>query len=108
MPLLEVSNLSKSFPGVQALKEVSFTVNQGEILAVIGENGAGKSTLMRILAGVQTPDSGGIKIDEKAVEISSVQAALRLGIVLIGIAVSFAGILGVINQHYLKNAIWKK
>src|SRR5436190_45076 len=83
MPLLEVDNLSKSFPGVAALKDVSFQLNRGEILAVIGENGAGKSTLMRILAGVQTPDGGTIRVDGKAVAIQSVQSALRLGIVLI-------------------------
>src|SRR5204863_4625946 len=66
-----------------ALKDVSFQLGKGEILAVIGENGAGKSTLMRILAGVQTPDGGTIRVDEKAVSIHSVQSALRLGIVLI-------------------------
>src|SRR4051794_41916128 len=83
MPLLQVTSLSKSFPGVQALKDVSFELNQGEILAVIGENGAGKSTLMRILAGVQTPDSGLIKIDDRSGQISSVQSALRLGVALL-------------------------
>ena len=101
MALLEVTNLSKSFPGVQALKEVSFSLNSGEILAVIGENGAGKSTLMRILAGVQTPDSGTIKIDEKAIEIPSVQAALRLGIVLIHQELNLSDNLSVAANIYL-------
>ena len=101
MPLLEVSNLSKSFPGVQALKDVSFTLNQGEILAVIGENGAGKSTLMRILAGVQTPDGGVIKIDDRAVEIPSVQAALRLGVVLIHQELNLSDNLSVAANIYL-------
>src|SRR5689334_4526170 len=101
MGLLEVSNLSKSFPGVQALKEVSFGLNAGEILAVIGENGAGKSTLMRILAGVQTPDLGTIKIDDKPVEIPSVQAALRLGIVLIHQELNLSDNLSVAANIYL-------
>ncbi len=83
MHFVEVQTLSKSFPGVQALKDVSFILNSGEILAVIGENGAGKSTLMSILAGVQTPDTGTIKLEDKPIEIPSVQSALRLGIVLI-------------------------
>ena len=62
-PLLEVRQLTKSFPGVRALKRVSLTVCRGEVLAVIGENGAGKSTLMKILAGVQRPDSGEVRLD---------------------------------------------
>jgi len=57
-PLLEVRGLSKSFPGVKALDDVSLELRAGEVLAVIGENGAGKSSLMKILGGVQTADSG--------------------------------------------------
>jgi len=101
MPLLEVTNLSKSFPGVQALKDISFTLNKSEILAVIGENGAGKSTLMRILAGVQNPDAGTIKLDNKPVEIPSVQSALRLGIVLIHQELNLSDNLTVAANIYL-------
>ena len=82
-PLLEVRKVSKSFPGVRALSEVDLVLTRGEVLAVIGENGAGKSTLMKILAGVQMPDSGTIHIDGKRVEIASVANALELGISLI-------------------------
>src|SRR5687768_10223841 len=101
MPLLQVSNLSKSFPGVQALKDVSFTLNQGEILAVIGENGAGKSTLMRILAGVHPPDTGQIKLDDKPIEIPSVHSALKLGIVLIHQELNLSDNLTVAANIYL-------
>src|SRR4051794_20384973 len=83
VPLLEVRNLTKSFPGVRALRDVSLQLNPGEVLAVIGENGAGKSTLMKILAGVQAPDSGEILLDGRPVTIGSVKDALKLGIVLI-------------------------
>ena len=54
--LLEVSGISKSFPGVRALHEVGFSVDRGEVVALLGENGAGPSTLMNILAGVQPAD----------------------------------------------------
>ena len=61
-PLVEVRGISKRFPGVRALDDVSLAVASGEVLAIIGENGAGKSTLLRILAGVQAPDSGEIRV----------------------------------------------
>ncbi len=82
-PLLEVRNVTKRFAGVCALNNVSLTVGRGEVHAVIGENGAGKSTLMKILAGVQPPDSGEILLDGKPVNIDSVHTALALGISLI-------------------------
>ena len=69
-PLLEVRGLVKSFPGVRALRGVSLSLARGEVLAVIGENGAGKSTLMKILAGVQRPDSGEILLYGRAIEIT--------------------------------------
>jgi ribose transport system ATP-binding protein len=81
--LLQLRSISKRFPGVLALENVSLTLACGEVLAVVGENGAGKSTLMKILAGVQTPDSGGILLEGRAVEINSVRAAQQLGIALI-------------------------
>jgi len=81
--LLEVHRLSKSFPGVRALHQVSLTLKPGEVLSVIGENGAGKSTLMKILAGVQSADSGEIFVDGKKTAFDSTRAAMDHGIVLI-------------------------
>jgi ribose transport system ATP-binding protein len=81
--LLQVTSISKRFPGVLALENVSLTLARGEVLAVVGENGAGKSTLMKILAGVQEPDAGEVLLDGKAVRIDSVRTAQRLGIALI-------------------------
>ena len=60
---LEVRNISKAFPNVQALVDVSLDIRPGEILAFIGENGAGKSTLLKIINGDYQPDSGSISMD---------------------------------------------
>ncbi|MDI6601501.1 MAG: sugar ABC transporter ATP-binding protein [Thermoanaerobacteraceae bacterium] len=83
MPLLEMTGISKEFPGVKALQDVELTLEKGEVLALLGENGAGKSTLMKILSGVYRMDRGEIRIDGKPVEISSVWDAARLGIGII-------------------------
>jgi len=82
-PLVEVRGISKAFPGVRALDDVSLTVGRGEVLAVIGENGAGKSTLLKILAGVQPPDAGEILVAGRSVRFRGVEDALRAGIALI-------------------------
>jgi len=60
MPLLEVKNVSKSFGGLRAIKDVSFNVEKGELVGIIGPNGAGKSTLFNLISGVYHPDSGRI------------------------------------------------
>src|SRR6185503_16699912 len=97
----EVRSLSKQFPGVRALHNVSLTVNRGEVLAVIGENGAGKSTLMKILAGVLEPDSGEILIEGKPVRIDTVRAAEHLGIALIHQELNLADNLDVASNIFL-------
>lgn len=82
-PVLQGHGISKSFSGVRALKNVSFILHHGEVLALIGENGAGKSTLMKILAGVQPPDSGQVLLDGRKARIDSPRAAMDRGIALI-------------------------
>ena len=67
VPLLEVRNITKRFPGVQALFDVSLKFMPGVVHAVVGENGAGKSTLMKIMAGAYIPDSGEILLEGKKV-----------------------------------------
>lgn len=79
-PILEMEGVSKRFPGVVALDQVSLSVGAGEIVALIGENGAGKSTLMKILGGAISRDAGTIKINGEPVEIRSPREAGALGI----------------------------
>lgn len=81
--VLEMIELSKSFPGVKALDSVCLNVRPGSVHALMGENGAGKSTLMKCLFGIYTPDSGVIKIDGKPVKITSPDQAHKLGISMI-------------------------
>ncbi len=66
-PLLSVKHVSKSFGGVQALRDGSFDLHRGEVVAIVGGNGAGKSTLMKVVAGAHVPDGGEIIIDGKEV-----------------------------------------
>jgi ribose transport system ATP-binding protein len=82
-PVLRVENISKSYPGVTALSGVCLHVLPGEVLGLIGENGAGKSTLMKILAGVQSPDSGEIWWKGDKVRFTGPSEAIAAGISLI-------------------------
>jgi ribose transport system ATP-binding protein len=80
---LEMRNITKTFPGVRALDDVSFGCARGEVHALCGENGAGKSTLIKILGGVYQPDAGRIQIDGRDVAFSHPVAARKAGISII-------------------------
>jgi ABC-type sugar transport system ATPase subunit len=77
---LQMRGINKSFGGTQALCEVNFSANLGEVHAIVGENGAGKSTLMKILAGALSPDTGETLLDGKAVKLDAPHQAFNLGI----------------------------
>ena len=83
VPLLEMCSISKLFGATLALDDVSLDLRRGEIHALLGENGAGKSTLIKIMTGIQTQDSGEIRIDGKPVRVTSSQDAQRLGVAAI-------------------------
>ncbi len=81
--ILRMENINKRFPGVKALDDVTFRVEEGTIHALVGENGAGKSTLMKLLAGTQPKDSGTIEIAGETVELEDPAHAQRLGVGMI-------------------------
>ena len=80
MPSIEGLAVSKSFGGVRALRDASFSAEQGEVHALVGENGAGKSTMIKILSGLYPPDSGHIRVHGRQTTLGNPQAALQLGI----------------------------
>lgn len=80
---LEVKGITKTFPGVKALDNVSFSVKKGTVHVLCGENGAGKSTLMKIINGIYKPDSGEIVIDGKPVNVKNPIDARKHGISMI-------------------------
>ena len=100
-PFLSVAGISKSFPGVHALTGVSLHVNEGEVLALIGENGAGKSTLMKIIGGIYQPDAGEIRVRGAPVAFRTVQDSLAAGIAIIHQELNLAENLSVAENIYL-------
>src|SRR3954470_1997546 len=100
-PLLELSGISKSFGGVEALRDVSFTLHAGEIHGLVGENGAGKSTLMKIIAGVHTEFGGTFLIDGRETRFRSARDALASGIAMVHQELSIAPDLTVCENVYL-------
>ena len=100
-PILSLVNISKKFPGVQALDKVSLDIFPGEIHAVLGENGAGKSTLMKILSGIIPNDSGEIYLDGKKVQFRNPREAIEAGIVLVHQELSLIPTLSVAENIFL-------
>ena len=81
--MLDFQNLSKAFPGVQALADISFSVSGGSVHALCGENGAGKSTLLKILSGMYKPDTGQLVLEGKPLRFGSPFDAIQAGIAVI-------------------------
>ncbi|SFW44629.1 ABC transporter ATP-binding protein [Amycolatopsis australiensis] len=88
VPAVQLTGITKRFPGVVANSDVNLTVAAGEVHAICGENGAGKSTLMKILYGMQPPDEGTIAINGEEVKLRNPQDAIRHGI-------------GMVHQHFM-------
>jgi len=102
-PLLELTNVSKHFGGVMALKNVDFSLMPGEIHGLVGENGAGKSTTMKIIAGVHTDFEGAMKIEGREVRLSSPRDALANSIGMVHQELSIVPDLTVAENVFLGN-----
>jgi ABC-type uncharacterized transport system ATPase subunit len=87
VPLLRVVGLTKDYESLRANDDISFSLEAGEVLGIVGENGAGKSTLVKMLGGLTVPTSGHIEIDGKAVDLASPKIAASVGI-------------GLVHQHF--------
>ena len=87
-PILQLTNINKSFGHVHANKDINLTINKGTIHGIIGENGAGKSTLMSIVYGLYQADSGSIKVNEKEIKLKSPRDSIENGI-------------GMVHQHFM-------
>mgnify|MGYP000899937612 CR=1 FL=1 len=99
--LLNMRGISKSFPGVKALDNVDLELNEGEVLALLGENGAGKSTLMKILGGVYSRDQGQIFLRDEEIQINSPRQALEYGIGIIHQELSLLPHLSIMENIFL-------
>ena len=106
--LLELKNVSKTFPGVKALDKVHFDIYPGEVHSLVGENGAGKSTFIKIIAGEYQPDDGSeIKINGEVVKINSIKDSIEHGIAVIYQDISLFGNLTVAENIVINQVIYQ-
>src|SRR5215212_6552871 len=101
--LLTMRGITKRFPGVVALKDMSLELRGGEVLALMGENGAGKSTLMKILGGAYPPDEGELLIDGQSVVLKGIADAKRRGIAMIHQELMLVPQLSIASNIFLGN-----
>ena len=108
--VLRVSGLAKSYGSVAALKGVEFGLRRGEVMALLGENGAGKSTLVKILAGLEQPDSGQIEIAGRPVRLRNPSQSLQAGVAYVTQELSIISALSVAENICLggrsQNPVW--
>ncbi len=104
-PVLSMTGVSKRFGAVQALKDIVFSVDAGEVVALVGDNGAGKSTLVKCIAGVYPPDEGDVVFDGSHVDIASPAQAQELGIATVFQDLALCDNLDVVSNLYLGNEV---
>ncbi|HML38286.1 MAG TPA: sugar ABC transporter ATP-binding protein [Bacillota bacterium] len=99
--VLKVENLHKEYPGVVAVNDISFELNHGEVLALLGENGAGKSTMSKLICGVERPDKGAIYIEDEKVSFRSATDALCKGVSMVHQELSIIGDLSIAENIFM-------
>ena len=104
-PVLSMTGVSKRFGAVQALKDIEFSVEAGEVVALVGDNGAGKSTLVKAIAGVYTPDEGEVVFDGTAVEDRLARAGSGAGIATVFQDLALCDNLDVVGNLYLGSEV---
>jgi D-xylose transport system ATP-binding protein len=100
-PVLELRGISKRFGAVQALSGVDFSVDAGEVVALVGDNGAGKSTLVKVMSGIYDPDEGEYRFQGQAVNVRGPQAAADLGVATVYQDLALADNLDVVGNLFL-------
>ena len=101
VPLIEVQAVSKYFGSVIALKDISMSVNAGEVMCLLGDNGAGKSTLIKILSGVYRPSDGHYMVEGKEARFSSPRDALSAGIATVFQDLAMIPLMGISRNFFL-------
>jgi ribose transport system ATP-binding protein len=106
--ILSVEEITKKFSGVPVLDNVSFSIQRGEIMGLIGENGAGKSTLIKIISGIYQPSSGALRLEGRETEIPDYITAKKLGIAIVPQEFNLINTLAVFENIFLGNEIRNK
>jgi ABC-type sugar transport system ATPase subunit len=106
--ILELREISKSFPGVRALNAMSFSIRPGEVHAICGENGAGKSTLMKVVTGIYKQDSGEILVNGEVVDIANPNDAFDKGIAIMYQETSLFNEMTILENMFLNHEITRK
>ena len=105
--ILSLKGITKQFPGVKALDDVTINVERGTIHGLVGENGAGKSTLIKVLAGIYQPDLGHVELEGKVQKFPTPIAARQAGIAVVHQEIKLAETLSVAENMFLGNVMMK-
>ena len=106
--ILKIRNITKVFPGVKALDDVSLDISEGEVLSLLGENGAGKSTLIKVLSGLYIPEEGTIEYYDKQVHFRTPAEAKAAGISVVHQELAYLPLLSIAENLYVRHYSEKK